>query len=274
MAGDPAAYLDGAAPLRFLVAGHTYGAHGQPAQGLFDPFEAAWRADPAELDFAVLCGDVVVNPHPRNFDQLDAELEALGLPVFCAPGNHDTVKQKEFADVFESRYGRRALGFAVGTSAFCVADSPRGGGDLTPDDMERLRRLLADEPRVLFLFVHHLVWVDEGKVARGEVAPDAINGLVGYAAEGRFDAELLPLLAAAEAEVFVFAGDLGAGSSAVLSYEDRGDGVHLVALGMGEHPDVGCYLRVAVGADEVRVETVSLGASAVEGLPAVFPLGR
>jgi len=244
---------------RFLVGGHTYGRHDAPAEGLFDPLFRLWsRPEVREgARFAVLCGDVVVNPHPKNFEELDDDLAVLGLPVFLAPGNHDTLKP-ELPDVITLRYGKRRLAFRYGPDAYLVGDTPRGGGNLAPEDLADLKRLLLSRPRALFVFLHHLIWVDEGKVARGEVEANAVNGLIGYAREGNFDDVVLPLLGEANTKAFVFAGDLGAGSGAVQTFETRGDNVTLVAGGMGEHPKVGVYHSVGVFSDGVEIEVIWL----------------
>ena len=264
MGGDPATFLEPLAPdasYRFLVAGHTYGRHDAPAAGLFEPLLEAWTKPAAVADarFVVLCGDAVVNPHPDNFEALDRDLARLGLPAFLAPGNHDTLKREDLPDVVSLRYERRRLAFRHGPDAFCVADTAKGGGNIGGADLAAVRELLAGEPRALFVFLHHLVWVDERKVAAGEAPAGAVNGLVGYAQEGNFDTEVLPRLLASSAQVILIAGDLGAGSDEVASYERRGPNVHLLATGMGEHPGVGSWLSIEVSGEGIEIEVRGLG---------------
>jgi len=265
MGAEPAEFLapfDGTA-YRFLVAGHTYGPHDDPAEGLFEPLRLAWREPGATRGalFAILCGDVVVNPHPDRWEELDADLAELGLPVLLAPGNHDTLKKPELPDVVSLRYGRRRLDFRYGPDAFLVGDTARGGGNLAAGDLEALERHLARSPRALFLFLHHLVWVDEEKLARGEVEAGVVNGFVGYASKGNFDEVVLPRMRESNTKCVVFAGDLGAGSAVVQFYEERAENVVLVAGGMGEHAKVGVYHSVVVFSDGIEIEVVWLKGS-------------
>ncbi len=258
MGGDPAAFLDryDGTGYRFLVGGHTYGAHDAPASGLFEPLRLAWEV-PGAIEgarFVVLCGDAVVNPHPDRFADLDQDLAELGLPVFLAPGNHDSLRKPGSPDVISLRYQKRRLAFRYGPDAYIVGDTASGGGNVAAKDLEDLKAMLARKPRALFLFLHHLVWIDEDKVARGEAEASSVNGLVGYAQKGNFDDVVLPLLKEANTQSFVFAGDLGAGSAAVQFFEKRADNVHLIAGGMGEHPKVGVYHSVVVFSDGVQIE--------------------
>ena len=264
MGADPADFLPPLddAGYRFVVAGHTYGRHDEPADGLFEPLVEAWSV-PGALDgvrFAVLCGDVVPYPHPDRFAALDRDLERLALPVFLAPGNHDTLKPDR-PDVVSLLYGRRRTAFRYGPDAFVVADTATTGGNLAGEDLEAVRRMLASKPRVLFVFLHHLIWVDEAKVASGEVEPGAVNGLVGYAERGTFDEAVLPLLREAGTKTLLFAGDLGAGSAAVQTYEERAENVVLLAGGMGEHGKVGVYHSVVVREEGVEIEVRWLGST-------------
>ncbi|MCB9834201.1 MAG: metallophosphoesterase [Planctomycetes bacterium] len=258
MAGDPAVDLKAAAAdgrYRFLVAGHVYGRHDH-SSGLFAPFEEAWAALPEARrpDFAILTGDVVLRPDAASWNLIDEDLARFGKPVYLAPGNHDGGYAGQDRDVILKRYGARGKAWRLGRDAFLCCDTQRYRGNIDGDDLEALKQLCAAKPRALFVFVHHLVWVDAEKAA-----DPAVKGLVnsvsaGYADKGNFDQVILPLLEKSGAEVFVIAGDVAAGAKVVEWRGEAAPKVHLLASGMGEHPHVGSYLLIDVDDEGIEID--------------------
>ena len=147
-----------------------------------------------------------------------------------------------------------------GQDAYVTCDTVVGGGNLTKDDLERIGEITGRGPlRSLFLFVHHLTWIDKDGAARNEQR-DLTNHIeAGYAMHGTFHGQVLPFLEDLGVPVFIVAGDVGAGSLAVHSYEELGPGVHALTSGMGEHPDVGTYLSVEVSPLGVQFSVRQLG---------------
>ncbi|MBK9190741.1 MAG: metallophosphoesterase [Crocinitomicaceae bacterium] len=75
----------------FAVAGHVYG-HSQRFTGsLYPPFSEKIKQDISdfEIDFLVLTGDAIAVPDSANWEEVNDELNELGVEWFLAPGNHD-----------------------------------------------------------------------------------------------------------------------------------------------------------------------------------------
>lgn len=262
MAGDPARDLAEAAKdgrYRFIVAGHVYGRHDH-SRGLFAPFKKSWAALPADRrpDFAVLTGDVVMRPDAESWGLVDADLAAFGKPAYIAPGNHDGGYSGKERDVILNRYGARSKAWMLGRDAFLCCDTQRYKGVIDGEDFEALKDICAKKPRSIFVFVHHLVWVDADKAADPTVKALVNSVSAGYPKTTNFDSEILPMLEASGAQVFVIAGDVGAGAKVVEWQDEVRPGVHLMASGMGEHPHVGTYLLFEVAKDGISVECIQL----------------
>ena len=224
--------------------------------------------------FGVLCGDVVAEPLLPYYEALETELKELELPVLIAPGNHDSKVFAEVGDGFRLRYGRRSAAFAIGADAFLLADTVEGGGDLTSEDMTNLKRLIEGKPRRLFLFLHHLIWIDRKKAAADPRLARRVNGIgAGYAEQGHWDSELGPMLESSGAQVFVIAGDVGARAEVVDSYERPAANLVLLSSGMGDHSDVGSYLMIDLEPETTRIRCRRLGGGSTS-IPEYFPLLR
>lgn len=215
----------------FFVAGHTYGQPGIK-NGLHPPFKEKFEyiRNRPEIKFGVFTGDIVAaNPTADDWDKVDADIKNLGLPVYFAVGNHDM----EDRELFENRYGDTYYSFNNQNDLFIVLDPNIDGWNITGEQMEFLKRTL-DENREntnnIFVFFHQLLWWKNNSIYTS-YRP---NSFEGKADTINFWSEVEPLFSNLSNEVFMFAGDVGAGSWAADFIYDKYGNISLIASGMGE----------------------------------------
>jgi hypothetical protein len=232
----------------FFVAGHAYGVPGTDNPGVHPPFRSAFSAIRERgAEFGILTGDIVWNATAKDWEDVDRDLQSLGMPVHFAVGNHDMNDRALFA----SRYGPTYYSFRRNEDLFIILD-----GELDPCRISGEQRvfltdtLRGSDARYVFVFVHRLLWVVEGTpylVLQGKM-----NTTEGYDFHGNFWSEVVPALRALDVPVYVFAGDVGVPWAQSLFYERDGN-IHLVASGMGGSEEES-YLTVGVGPEEVVIE--------------------
>ena len=166
-----------------------------------------------EPSFIVLTGDIIwgdlhsTPPDPerveREWNEVDAALDALGVPVFRVPGNHD-ISDAGTRDIWLRRYGPLHQVVSVsGIRLLLLSSAWSPDGDNEGQDRKRyIRGIDLDENQVrwlgtqlvlppdepTFAFMHHLLWWE----------PD----------DGRWSTEVHPLLARSGVRA-VFTGDYG-----------------------------------------------------------------
>ncbi len=215
----------------FFVAGHTYGQPGIKS-GLHPPFKKKFdyiRNRP-EIKFGVFTGDIVAaNPTADDWDKVDADIETLGLPVYFAVGNHDM----ENRELFESRYGDTYYSFSFQNDLFIVIDPNIDGWNISGEQMEFLKRTLHENREKtdnIFVSFHQLLWWKNNSIYTA-YRP---NSFEGKADTINFWTEVEPLFKNLQNQVFMFAGDVGAGNWAADFMYDKYGNISLIASGMGE----------------------------------------
>ncbi len=126
-------------------------------------------------DFILATGDLV-GDEPDAYVRLRQRLEALGVPVYCVPGNHDF--PGTMGRVLHSSTVRMERYFAVGHWQFVMLDSSFPGtpdGHLASSDLALLDTALAIHPeRHTLVCLHHnplpvgTHWLDTMTVTNGE----------------------------------------------------------------------------------------------------------
>lgn len=115
----PTPYPTAEARYAFLVAGHTYGVPGVDNVGVHPAFRSWFpQINARALDLAVFTGDVVSASTMTNWDEIDAGLEQLHLPVYIAAGNHDLTDRA----LYVSRHGPTYYSFEHQGDLFVVLD--------------------------------------------------------------------------------------------------------------------------------------------------------
>jgi hypothetical protein len=215
----------------FFVSGHAYGQPGIK-NGLYPPFKKKFdyiRNRP-EIKFGVFTGDIVAaNPTADDWDKVDIDIKNLGLPVYFAVGNHDM----EDRELFESRYGETYFSFAFQNDLFIVLDPNIDGWNISGEQMDFLKKTLLDNSENtdnIFVFFHQLLWWKNNSIYT-RYRP---NSFEGKADKINFWSEVEPMFSKLSNEVFMFAGDVGAGSWAADFMYDKYGNISLIASGMGE----------------------------------------
>lgn len=221
----------GRVPYSFFVAGHSSGAPGVNNEGLHPPFKQKFdyiQGRP-EIRFGFLTGDIVSrNPLARDWDEIDADIDTLGLPVYFAVGNHDM----ENRPLFESRYGSTYYTFIYQRDLFIVLDPNIDEWNISGAQLEFLRNTIiaqADRVRNIYVFFHQILWRD---------ADNPFNYINWNSNSGRSDSinfwtEVVPLFRNLSNEVFMFGGDIGAMSWCSKVTYDRFYNITLISSGMG-----------------------------------------
>ena len=134
------------------------------------------------LDLVLATGDLVHDGSPGGYARLQAQLAALGVPVYCVPGNHDEREQLRrslsWGKVRWVRYARH------GAWAFLFLDSTltgSDGGHLSDSELAHLEDGLdRNRDRHILVCLHHQpvaigsAWLDTMEVDNS----DAFFGLL------------------------------------------------------------------------------------------------
>lgn len=215
----------------FFVAGHTYGRHGINNIGLHPPFEAYYdtiNAFPRML-FGVLTGDIVLSSTEQNWDEVDASIQRIMMPVHFAFGNHDIQWNRPLV---EARYGQSYGAFTQENDLFILLDSNIDSLNISGDQLDFLTQTLdslGNDAEHIFVFVHHMLWWEDDNLFAN--APP--NGVAQKAENVNFWSTIEPMFNALDKPVIFFSGDAGANHVArSLTYYNDGD-ITYITSGMG-----------------------------------------
>ena len=240
----------------FFVAGHTYGGIGIDNAGLHPPFKAKYDfiKDYPAMNFGVLTGDIVHESTVKDWDEVDADMNYLGLKVHFAAGNHDVRNRT----LFETRYGSTYYSFKIENDLCIVLDPNLDQWHISGDQLIFLKNTLVDNAESvdnIFVFHHQVLWW----------APDnayntiKINSHIGRADNPNFWTEIEPLFHALENPVYFFAGDVGGASWTTNCSYDAYDNIHFITSGMGAEKGEDNFLIVKVSTEkEVTIELIAL----------------
>ncbi len=213
----------------FFVAGHSYGSPSVNSKGLHPPLKnkSPYLQSRLEIEFGVLTGDIVDQPSIASWDSVDADINALGLPVYFAPGNHDMINRP----LYESRYGDSYYHFLHHNDLFIILDPNIDGWNISGAQFSYLDSLLnSTSPLVdnIFVFFHQVLWRDNQHYAH--IVP---NSMAGRADSINFWSEVEPLFNILTNQVFMFSGDFYAWDYATDVMYDKYDNISLIGSGMG-----------------------------------------
>jgi 3',5'-cyclic-AMP phosphodiesterase len=129
---------------------------------------AAALAEGPRPDAILATGDLSQDGSAASYHHLREILGSAGLPVFCIPGNHDdpAVMAQELAAPPFLYCGDHGLG-RWRLVMLSTWDGDRGGGRLSPAELERFRLAVeaSREPHVLVVLHHHPLpigsWLDK-----------------------------------------------------------------------------------------------------------------
>lgn len=214
----------------FFIAGHTYGKAGVDNDGVHPAFKAKfpYLKGRDEIKFGVFTGDIVKSPSESDWNEVDRDVDSLGLPVYFAAGNHDLQNRT----LFESRYGSTYYHFLYESDLFIVLDPTIDGWNINEVQLNFVDSLLdrhKNDVARIFVFFHQLIWIEDTRFS--SVKP---NSFEGKAPNLNFWTEFEPKFTNLSQEVVMCAGDLGAANWASDFMYANYDNITFIASGMGE----------------------------------------
>jgi hypothetical protein len=218
-------------PYSFFIAGHTYGKPGVDNAGVHPPFKAKFTyiQNRTEIKFGIFTGDIVKQSTAQDWDEIDADVTDLGMPVYFAPGNHDG----SFTTEYINRYGVGHSDFVFQNDLFLILNANGYGWNINELQLSFIDSVLdvhANSVDRIFVFFHQLLWLEKTELY-GNVKPNSFEGRTpGF----NFWTEVEPRFHALSNEVVMCAGDLGAASWASDFMYDNYDNITFIASGMGK----------------------------------------
>lgn len=218
----------------FFIAGHTYGQAGLNNIGLHPPFKQyfGYIQSRSEIKFGVFTGDIVSpGPVAQDWDEVDTDIDSLGLPIYFAVGNHDM----EDRDLFESRYGSTYYSFIYQNDLFIILDPNIDGWSISGTQLDFLENTINNNYLTvdnIFVCFHQLLWWDSSNV----YSCCTPNSLAGRTDSINFWTVIEPMFHQLPNKVIMCAGDIGAGSWSADFIYDSYDNINFVGSGMGEGP--------------------------------------
>ncbi len=215
----------------FFIAGHTYGSPGTDNVGFHPPFKATFEyiRSHDNMQFGVLVGDIVSSdPTAEDWDEIDADLAQLGLPIYMAAGNHDI----EDRDLFESRYGPTFYSFTFHNDLFVILDPNLDAWNISGLQLDFLKKVINEKYRSvnnIFVFFHQILWREDDNQFHSVMW----NSAAGRKRSTNFWSEVMPIFENLPNEVVMFAGDLGARWASNVMYHHCKN-VTFIATGMGD----------------------------------------
>lgn len=214
----------------FFVAGHSYGHPGTNNAGLHPPFVSNFDLikNDSLMDFGFLTGDIVSFSTNFDWNEVDAQLEDLQMPVYFAAGNHDLTNRA----LYENRYGSTYYSFVHENDLFITLDPNYDQWNITNDQLIFLDSVLAlhaESVNNIFVFFHQVLWWSP----ENEYASVTVNSVNDKADTINFWSEVEPRFNALENNVYMFAGDVGAYATGDEFMYHSYDNLTLIASGMG-----------------------------------------
>ncbi|MEA3503843.1 MAG: T9SS type A sorting domain-containing protein [Bacteroidota bacterium] len=217
----------------FFIAGHSYGQPGVNNVGLHPPFKKKFEyiKSRSEIKFGVLTGDIVKpSPIAQDWDEVDADIVSLGLPIYFAVGNHDM----ENRPLFESRYGETYFHFIYQNDLFIVLDPNLDGWNISGAQLEFLENVVDENYQSvanIFVLFHQLLWRESDNIY-SDIKP---NSFAGRDETINFWTVIEPLFHELPNQVVFCCGDVGAASWSSDFMYDSYDNISFIASGMGEN---------------------------------------
>lgn len=216
----------------FFIAGHTYGKSGVNNTGLHPPFKKkfGYIKNRDEIKFGVLTGDIAgKQPTAKDWDEVDADIDSLGIPVYFAVGNHDM----ENRPLFENRYGITYSSFKYEKDLFIILDPNIDGWSISGEQFIFLDSVVNSnylDSDNIFVFFHQLLWWKWNNIY-SDIVP---NSYFGMETPTNFWTEIEPMFNDLPNNVIMCSGDLGGTSYSSDFMYDTYDNITLISSGMGE----------------------------------------
>ncbi|MDA3930909.1 MAG: metallophosphoesterase [Prolixibacteraceae bacterium] len=241
----------------FAVAGHAYGSHSGSNIGLHQPLinRLTTKRD-SLIDFIVFTGDIVNQSTNASWNQVESDLELIGLPSYFVMGNHD--QNTIGYSVFTEKHGGTYYSFKRENELFVVLNSTQEQRSISREQIIFLENELVKSDssiHSIFIFFHEILWNSHEKYK--DVLSNSrsrFNNILNYS---NYWTDIHSLLIENGKDIYIIAGDVAGNEDAIPAFYDQWDNVHLIASGMGEVEEEN-YLKVNINSDSVSFELIPL----------------
>lgn len=225
--------------MTFAVAGHVYGNPDTYTSSLYPHFLKKLKEDhhTHQFDFLFLTGDVVHDTAASTWQYVTGQLDSLNLKWLVAPGNHDPGggKIQTSSDIktgSDATPGMEVIKDA--NNYYLVLNTSNPGWTIGKPEWLALSAFFQDEDSIqnIFVFTHQLWW-ERNAPAEFELDSIRPNSFEFYEGESDFWQDGFPWLEKTGADIWFFAGDLGADEKLESYYEDHHGQFHFYGSGMG-----------------------------------------
>lgn len=246
----------------FWVAGHTYGKAGTNNNGFHPPFykKTNWINKCDSIQFGVLTGDLVFKSTAEDWDEIDAHISNFEMPIHIALGNHE-YKNPE---IIKNRFPKTYYSFSLENDLHIILDPNIDNWNISGDQLDFLKHELHNYSKKkgnIFIYAHQVYWWNPSKFPALR-----INSTEGKSPKLNFETEILQLLNGKKAEVFLFAGDVGAANWSDTYFYSKIKNVNYIASGMGSGIKDNFLLVDVFSNGSVKVKTVFLEDGAIREL--------
>ncbi len=216
----------------FFVAGHTYGKPLVDNVGFHPPFKKSFNfiKNYPKMSFGIFTGDIIIGYHDKDWDEVDRDLEKLGVKTYFAVGNHE-VNRKDKRKNFEKRYGQTYFSFSKNKDLFIVLDPNLDHWNISGTQLDFLKKTLKKTKMFnnIFIFCHQVLWWQPTNIFK----KIKLNSIVGRASRINFWSDIAPLLFSLQNNVYIFAGDVGARNNGHEYHYHKIKNISFIASGMG-----------------------------------------
>ena len=245
----------------FITAGHAYGSHDGDNIGLHPPLlERLYSGIDSTAEFIVFTGDIVNHSNVESWQQVDLEMDSVGIPSYYVMGNHDN--NEAGRAVFEEKHGATYYTFYSHGDLFVVLNSIEADRAISENQLAFLQDqidLAADSTGNIFIFFHELIWNSHEKYIG--VRSNSRSRYDQVVEHSNYWEEVHPmLLERPQKDFYLIAGDVGGNPDAISAFYDRWDHITLLASGMGEVDDENFLLVHVIKGDSTEFELAPLNA--------------
>lgn len=247
----------------FFIAGHVYGEPGINIKGVYPPFKGKFdflKSD-TNIEMGFFTGDIVREGTAQNWDDIDVDIAALGIPIHFAVGNHDISDR----GLFEKRYGATYFSFIRHSDLFIVLDPSLDRWNIKGEQLAFLKNELAQNAKSVnnvFVLFHQLLWWTPDNIYKNV----PLNSIDGRDSIINFWTEVEPLFHQLENNVVMCAGDIGAFPTGKEFMYHTYDNITFVASGMGNKIRDNIVIIDVYSNDSVGFRLIALNGRDMEAL--------
>ena len=246
--------------VRFIVAGHLYGAHSEatpivPAQTLIEFVPEINKLSP---NLFVALGDLAQYPSEESYQALHQNfLNEVNIPVLSAPGNHDFDNGRLF---YENEFGQTFYFLKYAQSQVIILDTEVANCFIIGGQKEMLENAIDtalndDDIQNVFVFFHKVLFLN-GTLQLKEKP----NGACRFGSNYTDLQNEIFIPAAQNKPVYLIAGDVGASGSNLSPFYNKYPEIDLytLAIGLGDSPN-DALLQIDIDSNEVDFELIPIG---------------